>query len=116
MIQSNDKPDKRRREGHPGRPRRHERRHDVDLQDTWNGIPGLQAHLTADFQQWTLTPIPNNATYGVLKNKHTNTCLAGKGSAAVAHDGAVQHRRPEPVVLAVRALILRGNPIRPGIR
>ena len=51
----------------------------VDISDDFNGIPGLQAHLTADFQQWTLTSIPGNGTYGVLKNKHTNTCLSSTG-------------------------------------
>jgi len=27
-----------------------------------------------------LTSIPNNDAYGVLKNKHTGTCLAGTGT------------------------------------
>jgi hypothetical protein len=53
---------------------------DVDISDDWNFVAGLQAHLTVDFQLWTLTPIPGNATYGVLKNKQSGTCLASKGS------------------------------------
>lgn len=53
---------------------------DVDISDDWNGVAGLQAHLTVDFQLWTLTPIPGNAAYGVLKNKQSGTCLASKGA------------------------------------
>ena len=53
---------------------------DVDISDDWNGVAGLQAHLTVDFQLWTLTPIPGNTTYGVLKNKQSGTCLASKGT------------------------------------
>ncbi|MEY9913378.1 hypothetical protein ABIA35_009650 [Catenulispora sp. MAP12-49] len=53
---------------------------DVDISDDWNGVAGLQAHLTVDFQQWTLTSIPGNDTYGVLKNKKTGTCLASSGA------------------------------------
>ena len=52
---------------------------DVDISDDWDGVDGLKAHLTADFQQWTLTSIPNNTTYGVLKNKHTGTCVSSTG-------------------------------------
>ncbi|MEZ0111529.1 hypothetical protein ABH920_005547 [Catenulispora sp. EB89] len=53
---------------------------DVDISDDFNAVPGLQAHLTAPFQLWTVTAIPGNTNYGVLKNKQTGTCLAGKGN------------------------------------
>ncbi|MEY9856362.1 hypothetical protein ABH935_001966 [Catenulispora sp. GAS73] len=52
---------------------------DVDISDDWAGVQGLQAHLTADFQLWTWTSIPGNTNYGVLKNKHTGTCVSNTG-------------------------------------
>ncbi|MBS2551591.1 hypothetical protein KGQ19_32460 [Catenulispora sp. NL8] len=81
VIQSNDKPESAGTKVVQVEPNNDAAQNDVDISDDFNGVPGLQGHLTADFQQWTLTSIPGNATYGVLKNKHTNTCLASKGSA-----------------------------------
>jgi hypothetical protein len=77
VIQSNDKPDSAGTKVLEIDPNNSA---NVTISDDWNGIAGLQAHLTADFQEWTLTSIPNNSTYGVLKNKHTGTCLANTGS------------------------------------
>ena len=58
---------------------------DVDISDDWGGVQGLQAHLTGDYQDWSLVSVPDNpdnpnGAYGVLKNKHTGTCLSSKGS------------------------------------
>ena len=80
VIQSNDKPESAgtkvlqvEQTNDPGNT-------DVDISDDWAGVQGLKDHLTADFQQWTLSSIPGHDTYGVLKNKHTGTCLANAGS------------------------------------
>lgn len=80
VIQSNDKPESDgtkvlqvEQTNDPGDT-------DVDISDDWAGVQGLKDHMTADFQQWTLTGIPGHDAYGVLKNKHTGTCLANAGS------------------------------------
>jgi hypothetical protein len=77
VIQSNDKPESDGTKVLQADPNNNA---NVTISDDFNGVAGLQAHLTADYQEWTLTSIPGNATYGVLKNKHTGTCLAGKGN------------------------------------
>lgn len=80
VIQSNDKPSNAGTKVLQVEPTNDPGNTDVDISDDFNGIPGLQAHLTAPFQQWTLDGVPGNPSYGVLKNKQTGTCLSGKGS------------------------------------
>ncbi|MEZ0112081.1 hypothetical protein ABH920_006100 [Catenulispora sp. EB89] len=77
VIQSNDQPDSAGTKVLQVDPNNNA---NVTISDNWGGVPGLQAHLVADYQQWSLTSIPGNSTYGVLKNKQTGTCLAGKGN------------------------------------
>ncbi|MBS2537633.1 hypothetical protein KGQ20_33265 [Catenulispora sp. NF23] len=52
----------------------------VIISDDWGGVPGLQSKMVGDYQEWNLANVPGHDTYGVLKNKHTGTCLAGQGS------------------------------------
>jgi outer membrane biosynthesis protein TonB len=80
VIQSNDKPESAGTKVLQVDQNNDPTNTDVDISDDWNGVAGLQAHLTVDFQQWTVTSIPGNTNYGVLKNKKTGTCLAGTGA------------------------------------
>lgn len=85
IIQSDDKPAANGIKVLQEDPRANPDGTTVSLWDTWNGTTGLQQLTppTGDqhwiWQQWTLTSIPNNAAYGVLKNKFTKTCLTSKG-------------------------------------
>ena len=64
VIQSNDKPESAGTKVLQVDQNNDPTNTDVDISDDWNGVAGLQAHLTVDFQQWTLTSIPGNTTTG----------------------------------------------------